>query len=409
MLTATVNATDTLLYRIASVTKSFTAVALLQLVDEGRLALEDVASLHMPPALAALGWPSDVHVIDLLTPTAGWDDVQQNLDCFDASEAIPLVKCLVENRPQMNRPVRSTIGYSNYGFAIAGAIVARYRSLEWGEVVEQRLFPALGMTNASFALPQDIPWDRLAPATIPPPFSPRYWENFEPAGAIFTCARDMHNYLQFLVSDGVSPVTGQRILSVAMMQRMRASGIWPQLGLGIFEERIGAEPIAYAHGGDLYGYSAKIHFVPSSGLYMFIVVGQGSSETRNVASCVLGQQLVPGTVPPLAPTTQVPPVISVQDPAFFIARNIFYGPLALAYTIGRISSDKTTQLTAFPFGNVTLGAFGFQLPFSFRSAVVDGVGPYVYQFSAPRNDSDVEVCSLAPFRSSFRLFRPPTV
>ncbi len=109
--------------------------------------------------------------------------------------------------------------------------------------MEQLLFPAIGMTSGTFALPQSVPWSRMAPVdTSGRPI--RYWQNMEPPGMVVTCANDMHAYLQLLsnsANPGISPVTGIRILSAASAAKMRDRSLarsWTRINWRIILQRI---------------------------------------------------------------------------------------------------------------------------------------------------------------------------
>ncbi len=109
----------TTLFRLASVTKCFIGVALMKLVDDGLLTLQDEAAQHMPPELAAVGWPPEIKVLDLMVHMAGLDDVVEGSFVSDWTQAMPLVQYLVRYNPPLSRPVRSVPAYSNYGVCVS--------------------------------------------------------------------------------------------------------------------------------------------------------------------------------------------------------------------------------------------------------------------------------------------------
>ena len=135
-------------FRIASMTKSFTALAILQLRDEGRLALDDPAERYVPE-LAGLRQPAGdapkVTIRHLLTHSGGfpednpWGDQQ-----------------LAATEEEMSRMMRGGIPfstapgtgyeYSNFGYAILGRIVANVSGMPYPRYMEERVFRPLGMS-----------------------------------------------------------------------------------------------------------------------------------------------------------------------------------------------------------------------------------------------------------------------
>jgi CubicO group peptidase (beta-lactamase class C family) len=149
-------------YRIASMTKSFTAAIVLLLRDEGRLRLDDPVADHVP-ALAGWAPPTAdspaVTIRDLLTMSAGlatddpWGDRQQGLalDAFDR---------LLAEGPSFAWPPGVVFEYSNLGYGILGRVVTNAAGREYREVVRDRILVPLGMASTAFRA-EDVPEARL--------------------------------------------------------------------------------------------------------------------------------------------------------------------------------------------------------------------------------------------------------
>jgi CubicO group peptidase (beta-lactamase class C family) len=148
-------------FRIASMTKSFTATAVLMLRDEGLLRLDDLVADHLPQAavLDERDGPR-LTVRDLLTMGAGlatddpWGDRQESLpeDEFDALVAGGLSACW---------PARTAFEYSNTAYALLGRVVARVGGTGYREYVRDRLCQPLGMVDTGFDV-AGVPEDRRA-------------------------------------------------------------------------------------------------------------------------------------------------------------------------------------------------------------------------------------------------------
>jgi CubicO group peptidase (beta-lactamase class C family) len=139
-------------FRIASMTKSFTAATILQLRDEGRLRLDDPVAEHVP---ALEGWSAPtsdagpITIRQLLTMSAGlptddpWGDRQQALP-LDAFED------LLRARPVVAWTPGTTFDYSNLGYGILGRVITAVAGEEYGDVIRARLLRPLGMASSVF-------------------------------------------------------------------------------------------------------------------------------------------------------------------------------------------------------------------------------------------------------------------
>lgn len=150
-------------FRIASMTKSFTALAILQLRDAGKVQLDDPAERYVPE-LAALRYPTSdarrITVRDLLSHAAGfpednpWGD--QQLDATDAD----LSRMIRSGIPFSNTP-GVAYEYSNFGFAILGRIVANVSGMPYAQYIRERVLLPLGMTSTTMEA-RTVPASRLA-------------------------------------------------------------------------------------------------------------------------------------------------------------------------------------------------------------------------------------------------------
>ena len=150
-------------FRIASMTKSFTAVAILMLRDEGKLSLDDPAERYVPE-LKSLPYPTSdaprVTIRHLMSHAAGfpednpWGD--QQLSRTDAE----LTAMLARGIPFSNAP-GVAYEYSNYAFAILGRVVTRVSGMPYNSYVRERILKPLGMTSTTLE-PAAVPASRRA-------------------------------------------------------------------------------------------------------------------------------------------------------------------------------------------------------------------------------------------------------
>jgi CubicO group peptidase (beta-lactamase class C family) len=155
---ARIPATTDTRYRIGSITKLFTATAVLQLRDAGALRLDDPVTRHVPwfqmPRDASLG-SGEVTVRHLLTHTAGlpresafpyWTDFR-----FPSTDALRAALA----KQTAIFPLDSQWKYSNLAFALAGAVVASASGLTYADYVRARILEPLGMPRTLVEAPTD--------------------------------------------------------------------------------------------------------------------------------------------------------------------------------------------------------------------------------------------------------------
>ena len=150
-------------FRIASMTKSFTAATVLLLRDEGRLRLDDPIAEHVPE-LASLRYPTTdsppITIRHLLTMTSGlptddpWGDRQQDLDLGEFSR-------LLAGGLSFVWAPGTRFEYSNTGYGILGRLVTNVAGAEYRDVVRERLLAPLGMASTGY-LAAEVPPERLA-------------------------------------------------------------------------------------------------------------------------------------------------------------------------------------------------------------------------------------------------------
>jgi CubicO group peptidase (beta-lactamase class C family) len=155
--------TTSSVFRIASMTKSFTASAVLLLRDEGRLRLDDPIAMYVPE-LAAVRLPTrdspPITIRHLLTMTAGfptddpWGDRQQGLDLGEFSQ-------LLAGGLSFAWTPGTHFEYSNLGYGILGRLITNVSGREYREEVRERLLRPLGMDSSGY-LAEEVEPERLA-------------------------------------------------------------------------------------------------------------------------------------------------------------------------------------------------------------------------------------------------------
>lgn len=155
--------TDTV-FRIASMTKSFTAVAILQLRDSGQLSIDEPIASYAPELASVVGPgvdPAPITLRHLLSMSAGlvnddpWAD--RHLDATDTE-----LDAWVAQGLRFAYPTGTTFEYSNLGFALAARVVLRVTGQTVQQLVTNKVLGPLGMTRTFWELPAGFPEDKVA-------------------------------------------------------------------------------------------------------------------------------------------------------------------------------------------------------------------------------------------------------
>jgi CubicO group peptidase (beta-lactamase class C family) len=147
-------ATSTTLFRIASVSKTFVALAVLKLVEEGKLSLDAPVKGLVPEVAFANPWEATdpVRVAHLLEHTTGWDDIHPKEFAHSDPKPMTLAQGLAigpESRTSRWRP-GTRFSYSNAGPAVAAAIVEKLTGKRFEDYVKETFFDPLGMSTADY-------------------------------------------------------------------------------------------------------------------------------------------------------------------------------------------------------------------------------------------------------------------
>jgi CubicO group peptidase (beta-lactamase class C family) len=286
-------------FRIASMTKSFTAMAILKLRDEGKLSLEDPVSRYVPE-LANLRYPTTdspvLTIRHLLTHSEGFPEDNPWGDRQLAQSDKTMREWMRTGIPFSTSP-GTTFEYSNYGFAILGQIVARASRRPYEEYVRDNILRPLGMNSTTFemsAVPREhiaLGYRREDNAWKPEPILAH--GSFGAMGGLWTTAPDLARYVTFLMSafpPRDEPERGpiKRSSAREMQQVWRASpgsAFRPTVdaalqlssggyayGLGVSHDCRFAHVVG--HGGGLPGYGSLMRWLPEHGVGLIGMANQ---------------------------------------------------------------------------------------------------------------------------------------
>jgi CubicO group peptidase (beta-lactamase class C family) len=352
------------LFRIASISKTFTWLALMQLADAGKLRLEHDVNMYLPRELAlpSNGFAKPIRVLDLMNHTAGLEETAQLEDATEDFQLRSLSEALKMRRPERVREPGKLFSYSNYGAQLAGAIVAEVSGMDFETYVEQHIFAPLGMKHSTFR----EPYGQGAPRGLPLPMpaelaaeraSALTWQDGKwiaepyhyllpaaPAGGASSTASDMARYMIALLDPALLERAG--LLSAASGALLQQESFRPAPGLrgihhGFINAGLGRHSKSgypnLSHGGNAFHFESFLSLVPELGLGTFVTTNSATGVTlsRNVQEQLLRRYFPPK---PRAPRLPITPKALVQYVGEYRDLRRSYTKLEALFSIDRVLS-----------------------------------------------------------------------
>lgn len=270
LTTGALTTPDTI-YQLGSMTKTWTALAFLQLVDEGRAALDEPVRTYLPSFTVA-----DPHTTAKLTPRHLLNHTNGIEESFgDPGEGDDVYERMVANIADARQvhPLGHTHGYSAaLGYAILARIMEVLDGKRWDDIMRDRLFAPLGLTSTS-TRPDQVDHRRAArghigSAPTPMDYLPRA---YGPGGTINSTAREVLTMARLLLGD-----TGEMTTSRVPVPDPYMFG--PEWALGLIVCDWHGETV-YATDGSTIGQNARLRVLPGSNTAITMLTNGGPRES----------------------------------------------------------------------------------------------------------------------------------
>jgi serine-type D-Ala-D-Ala carboxypeptidase/endopeptidase len=324
-------------FRIASMTKSFTAAAVLALRDGGQLALDDLAE-EFVPELRGLALPSPdsprVSIRHLLSMTAGfptddpWGDRQQGLPLAEFS-------ALLAGGLSFAWAPGTRFEYSNLGYAILGRVITAVSGQAYPDFVRDWLLRPLGLARSGFEAAEfDAPhlargyrqgpdgWEELAPDGC---------GAFAPMGGVFSCVADLARWVSGFAGafpPGEPGAGGAHPLSRATRREMQlpqaalnppAAARLPgdpaddgpaSYGFGLFVDEDPVHGRIAGHSGGYPGFGSNMRWHPGTGIGVIVL-----ANSTYAAAPALATRLLDAVIGPAPPARALAGGRAIRRPA----------------------------------------------------------------------------------------------
>ncbi|MBN1317143.1 MAG: beta-lactamase family protein [Anaerolineales bacterium] len=281
--------TEDTLFQIGSISKTYTATAIMRLVEMGKMDLDEKVRTYLSDfRVKDDGASENVTVRQLLCHTAGWGG-DYFIDTGSGDDALERFVQAMARFEQVS-PTGLHFAYNNTAFQLAGRIIEVVTGKTYEAAIQELIFQLLGLEQ-SFFNPSDVMVHRFvvghsatpkgAVVAEPWPLS----RNANPAGGVICTVLDLLRYGRFHMGNGQIE-DGSRLLgedSIALMQTPQAA-IWKEEALGLswfLETHDGVRTIS--HGGTTIGQQAELTLVPERNFAVAVLtnadVGLAANDT----------------------------------------------------------------------------------------------------------------------------------
>jgi CubicO group peptidase (beta-lactamase class C family) len=276
-------------YRIGSITKTFTAVSMMQLRDEGKLDLDDRLEQHIPEAHH--GSPT---LRRMLAHLSGLQR-EPHGDVWDSLESPETAQLLadLEHTEQVLAP-HERHHYSNLAYALLGEIVTRLSGTPWREYVEQRIIEPVGLTRTTYE-----PTEPFAQGYLVAPYTQTARREhhgdsrgFAPAGQLWSTPTDLARWITVLArgKEGVlEPRTAEAMWFPQTMWDPDAWTLGWGLGLMLYRRD---KHIFGGHNGGMPGHVAGAYIQPKLGIGAAVLMNDGAGGDPDLLALQLAETAI---------------------------------------------------------------------------------------------------------------------
>jgi CubicO group peptidase (beta-lactamase class C family) len=365
------------LFRLGSLSKTFTWIGLMRQVEAGRIRLDQPINLYLPEKLRVpdQGYDQPVRGLDLMDHAAGFEDrAYGHLYEEDPDYVRPLELYLRQERPARVRPSGETASYSNYGAALAGAAEAWVGGKTFERMMEDDIFLPLGMNHTTFR--EARPSKAALPAPMPPALAADVADGFRwtadgfarqpyeymgqvaPAASASSTASDMARYMLALLDGGrlgaaqvYGPQTAQAFHTAILTTPPGING-WAH---GFMAEPLPGGRTGYGHAGATLAFASNLVTAPELNLGVFVAANTdtGSRLTQRLPEAIV-QAFYAAPAEPRPVVPELAADAGAYEGRYLTTRRAYSG---LEGFVGRLAG--TTRVRVTPEGRlVTHGPAG---------------------------------------------------
>ncbi|HXH50580.1 MAG TPA: serine hydrolase domain-containing protein [Terriglobia bacterium] len=294
-------------FRVGSVSKVFTATAVMQLVEGGKLDLHANVNHYLAGFKVKNSYPQPVTLAELLTHSAGFDASVIGIAARSPLQVIPIEDFLAQKMPPVMMPPGKIYSYSSFGVALEGYVVQKVSGEQFDDYIEKHILQPLEMRDSSFNLTPELAahhatgYEYRRGRYISQPID---YFNIQPAVELYSTAADMAHFLIAQMEDG--QYGDSRILSEWSAGEMHRRQFTedPRLAgrtFGFYERFVNGHR-AIGHGGNIRGFASLLILVPKEHVGFFLAFNRDESRFEDALINSFFNRFYPpdnGDAPPL--------------------------------------------------------------------------------------------------------------
>jgi CubicO group peptidase (beta-lactamase class C family) len=332
------------IFRIGSISKTFTWTAVMQLVEQGKLDLNADVNTYLDFRIPDT-YPQPITLKHLMTHTSGFEDVLLGSVVSDPNDLLPVRDWLTAHMPVRVRPPGDGTGYANYNAILAGYIVARVSGQPYDQYIQEHILDPLGMAHSTVQSP--VPPDLRAYTSVGYAYVDGVFQVYpeyvdqpagEPSGGVQASVTDMARFMIAHLQGGLysdATIPEARILKESTALQMQSTLYTPDprlLGLTHgFAELSDNGQRTLGHMGYYPPMHSELLLLPDQNLGVFVAYNSAGSADLTIQHAGFQRAFFDHYYP-------APAVAPIQPPADFAERaSRFVGSY-------RVSSSPSTTL-----------------------------------------------------------------
>ena len=280
-----------MIFEIGSMTKQFTSTAVLQLVEQGKVGLDDPVQNYVS-SFPKKRYPITIH--HLLSQTSGipeFFDVDENEFDLLATKHTPEELVDYYRDLPLNFEPGTKFAYSSSNYPLLGMIVERVTGMPLADYFERFIFMPLGMASTSLWYTDDQPHApvgyRLDSTGALVPSPPIDGSTVYAAGGIVSTLDDLHRWNNELKQPAY---LSKRLVKQLLREKKTIDKQGTGYGYGFFIDDLRGQSLIH-HGGNTYGFTSTALYFPKEDVYVCVLANSAFSNTENVARFITGHLL----------------------------------------------------------------------------------------------------------------------
>lgn len=286
-------------YRVGSVSKLFTDIAVMRLVEQGKLDLDAPVTRYLPAFKPSNPFDKPITLRQLMTHRSGLVRESPVGNYFDPTAPTLAQTVASLNRTTLVYPPQQRIKYSNAAIATVGYVLEKTQKRPFVEYLRTTLLVPLGMSRSAFeptaALKKDLAaavMETYQGREFP---APTFELGMAPAGSMYSTVNDLGRFLSVLFNGGMGPrgrILKKETLDEMWRPQFAKKGDKEGFGIGFHvQEHNGRRRIG--HGGAIYGFATELAALPDEKLGVVVVASRdvANAVTTHIADVALDHLL----------------------------------------------------------------------------------------------------------------------